>query len=115
MAKDPDDELRVHVAELRQLRGDGGDLFMGVSAILFRHDPIGVDFATNIDEYDPETRAILPRLHSCKTVTDVQIVLHEEFVRWFAPHLAGPAARYSDAAEEVWVFWQQFRTEPPRF
>ena len=41
-----------------------GPLFDEVSGILFLHDPMGVDFEDNTDEYEPETATILPRLET---------------------------------------------------
>lgn len=107
MTPDYDDELLVHAAARRRLKGDYRVLFEGVSAILFRHNPIGLDFETNIDEYDPETGTILPRLRTCKSASDVQAMLYEEFVRWFASDLAGPMARYASPAADIWALWQE--------
>lgn len=102
-----DDELLVHAEDRKRLKGAYKALFEEASAILFRHDPIGLDFETNIDEYDPEARTILPRLASCGSAEDVQRVVHEEFSRWFAPHPAGPAERYEAPARELWALWQR--------
>jgi hypothetical protein len=53
-----------------------------VSALLFRHDPIGIAFDNeNTDEDDPETGTILPQLRNCEAASDVLRVVHEEFVR----------------------------------
>jgi hypothetical protein len=48
--------------ERKALSGTYKRLFTEVSAILFRHDPIGINFEGNTDEYDPEAGTILPRL-----------------------------------------------------
>ena len=113
MAEDPDD-LLVHAKERRKLKGDYKVLFEEVSAILFRHDPISLDFETNIDEYDPEARTILPRLRSCNSAADVARVVHEEFVRWFEPDIAGPLARYTEPASEIWALWQRRGAKLPK-
>jgi len=34
-------------------------LFAAITAVLFRHDPIGINFEINTDEYDPEAGTIL--------------------------------------------------------
>src|SRR5215469_6876095 len=89
--------------ERRQLKAQYGELFDAVSAVLFRHDPIGIAFDNeNTDEYDPETGTILPRLRNCKSVSDVQRVVHEEFVRWFDVGNTGPEERYALIASEIW-------------
>ncbi|MDH3592492.1 MAG: hypothetical protein OER88_11465, partial [Planctomycetota bacterium] len=51
-------------AERRQLRAEFGSLFDEVSGILFELDPIGINFKTNTDEYEPEVGTILPRLQT---------------------------------------------------
>lgn len=89
--------------ERRQLKAEYGKLFDSVSALLFRHDPIGIAFDNeNTDEYDPETGSILPRLRNCKSATDVQHVVYEEFVRWFDAGNAGLEERYALIASEIW-------------
>lgn len=76
--------------ERRRLKAEYGKLFDAISALLFRADPIGINFDENLDEYDPETGTILPRLKTCKSADDVLRVVHEEFVRWFDADNAGP-------------------------
>jgi hypothetical protein len=113
MAEDPDD-LLVHAKERKKLKGDYKVLFEEVSAILFRHDPISLNFETNIDEYDPETRTILPRLRSCNSADDVTLVVHDEFVRWFESETAGPMVRYVEPATEIWDLWQHRGAKLPK-
>jgi hypothetical protein len=62
--------------ERRQLRNMYGALYDDVAALLFRHDPIGINFDVNTDEYEPEVGTILPRLRSCKSVDDVRRELY---------------------------------------
>jgi hypothetical protein len=81
---------------------------------MFKHNPIGLDFETNIDEYDPEARTVIPRLRECASAGDVQRVLHEQFCRWFSPELAGPAEAYRAMAEELWAFWTSSPIERQR-
>ena len=82
-------------------------LFDEVAAILFRHDPVGINFEDNTDEYEPEARTILPRLGSCHSAEDVLTVVHEEFQRWFDNEIAGPREKYSTIADEVWTLWRK--------
>jgi hypothetical protein len=89
-------------ARRKVLRAEYGKLYDRVSAILFEEDPIGINFADNTDEYEPEVDTILPRLKTCHTVGDVQAVVHEEMVRWFDP-TAGPAERYATVATRIWA------------
>src|SRR5215203_2342849 len=88
--------------ETQRLKAEYGDLFDSVADLLFRHDPIGINFEDNSDEYYPEVRTILPRLRYCHSAQDVTSVVHEEFVRWFGPETAGPRERYELVSEEIW-------------
>jgi hypothetical protein len=67
----------------RRLRTEYGELFDSLAALLYRHDPIGINFQDNTDEYELEAETIVPRLHSCRSADDVLQVVHGEFVRWF--------------------------------
>ena len=96
-------------AENRRLKAEYGELFDAVAEILFRHDPVGINFEDNTDEYYPETRTILPRLKSCASSQDVVTVIHEEFTQWFDEDTAGPRERYVDIGDEVWNLWRKSR------
>jgi hypothetical protein len=91
-----DDRQVELTVRYEQLTGD-------VEALLYRHDPIGIAFGDNPDEYSPEAGSIVPRLLDVTTVEDVQRIVHEEFVRWFDSDTAGPAADYQSIAEELWT------------
>jgi hypothetical protein len=94
--------------ERRLLRLEFRELFDETVALLFRHDPIGINFDDNSDEYEPEAGTILPRLRHCQSAADVLKVVHEEFVRWFdGVATAGPQERYSQIASEIWQLWQR--------
>jgi hypothetical protein len=54
-----------------------------VSAVLFEIDPMGINFESNTDEYEPEAGTIIPRLGQASTVQDVEALIHEEFCHWF--------------------------------
>ena len=90
----------------RRLKAEYGKLFDSVASLLFRHDPIGITFDTNMDEYQPEAETILPLLRNCRTVDDVLRVVHSEFVRWFDAD-AGPQEHYKSIASEIWQLWQE--------
>jgi hypothetical protein len=96
--------------ERRRLKAEYGELFDSIEAMLFRHDPIGINFEVNPDEYAPETGTILPRLRTCESSSDVLRVVHEEFSHWFGSDLAGSAERYAEIASETWQLWQARQT-----
>jgi hypothetical protein len=79
------------------------ELVAELEALLYRHDPIGIAFGDNPDEYAPEAGTIAARLQDVRTVDDVRAVVHAEFIRWFDEDTAGPAERYRSLAEEIWT------------
>lgn len=79
-----------------------------VSAVLFRRDPIGINFEDNTDEYDAEAESIVLRLAAAPatdSVETVEVIVHQEFIRWFDEKMAGPRDRYRDIAREIWDVW----------
>jgi hypothetical protein len=96
------------IEERRKLKKQYGELFDLVTALLFKHDPVGINFEDNIDEYEPEAGTILPNLRSCHSVEEVQHMVHGEFVRWFDDGIAGPEENYRLIADEIWDLWQKY-------
>jgi len=86
-------------------------LFVNLQQCLFRHDLVGINFETNVDEYDPEVGTIIPRLPDCKSQEDVLNVVHEEFVNWFGVDVAGPKMKYEAVSEEIWKIWKSRETQ----
>jgi hypothetical protein len=84
------------------IKQEFGALYTDVLALLFKADPIGINFKDNFDEYEPEVDTILPRLSSCANAGDVEKVVHQEFVRWFDRDTAGPQERYRAVARQIW-------------
>lgn len=92
----------------RRIRAEYGGLFDEIAALLFRHDPISINFRDNTDEYDVEAGTILPKLGSCRSPEDVLPIVHEEFVRWFDRGTAGPQERCAEIAREIWRIYQEY-------
>jgi hypothetical protein len=67
----------------KALRREYAGLYEQVEAILFRHDPAGINFGENRDEYDPEVSTILPRVVRATSHDEVQQIVREEFEHWF--------------------------------
>ena len=82
-------------------------LLNGVAMILFRHDPMGIAFGDNTDEYDLEAGTIVPHLRECRSESDVLRVVLEEFVRWFDRDLVEPGERYDAAVKEIWELYRE--------
>ena len=116
------DEAQRHVgdewlqmsAEIEEARRSRRELLQGrgavvsaVEALLFRHDPIGINFGHNTDEYRPEAETVTIRLPEANSPRDVMRIVHEEFVHWFGASIAGPRDRYAEIADRVWAVWQR--------
>lgn len=102
------DYAKAIAEERKRIKATYGALFDQTVELLFRHDPIHINFETNSDEYESEARTILPHLQSCKSPHDVRRVVHAEFVKWFEADIAGVESSYSEIAEELWRLWQNF-------
>ena len=101
-------EIEDFLEEKKRLKETYGPLFDEVAEILFRHDPIGINFETNTDEYEPEVETILPRLEGANSASELRRIVHEEFVRWFSAdgvcdYLIGPEEKYEAIAREIWA------------
>jgi len=90
------------------IKREYGSLFASISAALFEADPIGINFDENTDEYEPEAGTIIPRLGSATSAEDVQVIVHEEFCRWFGPDV-GPRERYAAVSAKIWDLWCAFQ------
>ncbi|MBX7220536.1 MAG: hypothetical protein K1Y36_11365 [Blastocatellia bacterium] len=84
-----------------------GLLFEAVTGILFRHDPEGINFEFNTDEYEPEAETILPRLKDCSSPEDVCRVVVEEFVYWFGPGEGKDETTFIAISQEIWEVWHK--------
>ena len=96
--------------ERRLLKVEYRHLFDDVQSLLFRHDPVRINFDTNTDEYGPEVGTILPRLRGCTSANDVCRVVHEEFVRWFDADIAGAASDTPRSARRFGSYGENSRT-----
>jgi len=89
--------------EREQLRAQYPDLFERLLQILFRVDPLGVNFEDNTNEYEPEVGTILPRLAQARSEADMHRILTEELEHWFGASIATRfPERVARAAREIW-------------
>ena len=115
---DPDREWREEIApRVKAAKEERARLLVGqesrvvnLEEVLFQHDPIGINFGENVDEYRPEAETITLRLPEASTMDDLLRIVHEEFVRWFGQSVAGPISRYEDITAEIWAM----QTPPSR-
>jgi hypothetical protein len=96
--------------ERQRLRRKYDELFEATTALLFRHDPVGIVLGENKDEYAAEAGTILPRLQGCQSADDVLPVVYEEFLHWFSS-AAGTRERYTEIASELWELWQAYKRD----
>ena len=93
--------------KIEALKREYGTLFTSISEALFKADPAHINFEVNIDEYDLEVEAIIPRLSSAQSAEDVQTILDDELLRSSWTHGISRDALPS-LAEEVWTLWCEF-------
>jgi hypothetical protein len=101
------EEIRAARDNRKALTGVYKQLLEEISAILFRHDPIGINFEENTDEYEQEAGTILTRLRADMTAEEATAMVHAEFVQWFSRADAGPEGRYASIAAEILAAYRQ--------
>jgi hypothetical protein len=96
----------------KKVRQQYPKLYNEVSAVMFKIDPIGINYQTNTDEYDFEAGAVIARLKDCATADDVATVLQEVFTESFDAQMAGDRSRYAGMAREIWALWAKEGSRP---
>jgi len=91
----------------KEIKQQQPELFKAVSDLMFKHDPIEINFETNTDEYDPEAGTVISRLPAAKNEVDVLDIIHQEFIVWFGEDTAGNRNRYVGLASEIWKLWRE--------
>ncbi len=82
-------------------------LVAAIEELLFEDDPIGINFGTNTDEYRAEAQSIVIRLPETTSEHGVVNIVHEVFVNWFDPQIAGPIERYLPVSQKIWAMWNR--------
>jgi len=89
------------------------EIFEDISMLLFKNDPMCINFLVNEDEYYPEAATIVLRLSKLSAPISVYTtldVIHEEFKKWFtSDSLIGPKERYIELAYRICDMWNDFR------
>ena len=98
-------QLRAAADERNRILEGQEDAVEQLETLLFRHDPIGINFEDNTDEYRAEAQTITLRRAEATTQDGLRRIVYEEFVRWFGDNLAGPEGRYDAIARELWGAW----------
>ena len=103
--------LRRRGLRSQQIKKKYGELYTRIEEILFRHDPININYGFNSYEYDNEVETILLRLKRVKNIGDVQNICYKEFRYWFGNLYVCPE-KYDDyriIAEEIWDELEKYR------
>lgn len=97
------EEDLFNIQKMREVRiKNKGEFFNSISEILFKHDPIGLDFETNIDEYDYEAKLIIEKIKEQNNLNELTELIYSVFVRAFDKDTAGSKKKYESIAEEIW-------------
>lgn len=104
-----DAELERLREERRRMKNEYSGLYEKVEALLFRHDPIGINFEENTDEYELETSLLRPRLRACRSAADVTRMVHKVFEECFGYIEARAESLYEPIGAEIWALWIAFQ------
>jgi len=104
------------VAEERKIPKLGTDLFYGygilfsqVSRLLFKHDPVQINFGVNDDEYDAEAHDIIARLQDNVACLSTARICKDVFAQWFTPDLANEFDGYAEMVNDIDSEWERFK------
>jgi hypothetical protein len=97
-------------AERKRLRNEYSALFQDLSALLYRLDPMGLNFEINPDEYDPEVGTILPQILREDDPNTIANIVRENFEHWFGPRLRIEGATYGEIGDEMLSVLRRYRT-----
>jgi hypothetical protein len=101
-------------SDRKEIKKQYGKLFDAISAALFEADAIGINIGDNTDEYDPEAGTIIPRLKTAKSAEDVEIIINEEFIKWFGQEYSSSNNEYKLVSEKIWLIWSEFNETETR-
>lgn len=99
----------LEAVERRRLKREYTGLFEELTAYLYEQDPMGLNFGINPDEYECEVGTILPRIFEAESPAEVDLIVREEFERWFGPRLRIENATYDDLAHGILRILDRYR------
>jgi len=84
----------------------------GLEAIMFKYDPVGINFGTNTDEYHPEVVDILTYLNTspCIDVHAFTIWLYELLIYYFDEDLLDTLDSHIPLAEDLLNCYKGYKT-----
>lgn len=96
-------QARRNQEERARLRAGAPTVFAKLASAFFEVDPAGVNYETNLDEYDSQVATVLPRLTFARSEGDVAQILREEFDDSFDGSY--DTRRLDQLAERTWAIW----------
>ena len=70
--------------------------------IVNKYDPVGIYYTTEaFNEYDPEIRDIYTSFKKSKVLNEFTKEVHNVFVKWFFPSVAGKREKYIDLSKDL--------------
>ncbi len=106
------ERIRAQRTQRQRDQGAYGELFNEVARILYQHDFMSLaTIGCPVDEYDPETRTIVPRLHEAASPDELATIIEEEFVRWFGAQPSGSQEWFAKVARDVWSAWERYAAQ----
>lgn len=70
--------------------------------IFNKHDPIGIYFTDNFDEYDPEIERIVAQFRNDKTLQDFLTDVYDTLVFMFDKQIVGAKSKYKKLTKEIY-------------
>lgn len=87
-----------------EVKGQDPIFFEKVMMLLFEHDPAGLNFGNNYDEYSDETARLIERLPEAESQQQFEEIIIEEFEYSFCPGHAAKG-KIKDASTAIWQLW----------
>ncbi|MCS7074815.1 MAG: hypothetical protein NZ108_10150 [Bacteroidia bacterium] len=83
------------------------ELYEKVQAIINEIDPVGlIDLGCPQDEYEPEIKNFLPKLHG-KSRSEIQEIVYKVFSNMFDEEAGENDERYAEIAERLYRLYQE--------
>ena len=93
------------------------DLISKISNIIFKYDPIEINFGHNNDEYDPEAESIVSKLKTVTSKEETINMVYEVFLHFFSDSVEIIGEKnsklYLDMTTEIWNIWINSNSQVP--
>lgn len=98
----PDDAVREELKRMKREGWHRHKIYKVVKQLINATDPIGLlALGCPDDEYESEINDIAEQVGDCCTVTEIEDLLHQTFVKWFDEAIAGDRKVYLGMAKQL--------------